>query len=232
LAGREASRRRVFLASTSEVYGKSPRDRLREDDDMVLGPTSKARWAYGCSKAIDEFLALAYCHEFGLPVVVGRFFNVVGPRQVGNYGMVLPRFVEQALGGGPVVVYDDGQQVRCFAHVDDVVRAVIELMQCGATAGRVFNIGNDEPVTMRGLAEKVVAYVDPTVTIEHLPYEKAYGAGFEDIRRRVPDLTRLREAIGFQARYGLDDILAEVITWKKASLDAGGSSLDSAPVRA
>ena len=232
LAGREARRRRVFLASTSEVYGKSPRDRLREDDDMVLGPTSKARWAYGCSKAIDEFLALAYCHEFGLPVVVGRFFNVVGPRQVGNYGMVLPRFVEQALGGGPVVVYDDGQQVRCFAHVDDVVRAVIELMQCGATAGRVFNIGNDEPVTMRGLAEKVVAYVDPTVTIEHLPYEKAYGAGFEDIRRRVPDLTRLREAIGFQARYGLDDILAEVITWKKASLDAGGSSLDSAPVRA
>lgn len=228
LAEREPGRRRVFLASTSEVYGKNPRDRLREDDDMVLGPTSKARWAYGCSKAIDEFLALAYCHEFDVPVVVGRFFNVVGPRQVGRYGMVLPRFVEQALAGGPVVVYDDGAQVRCFAHVEDVVRAVIELMHCDAAIGRVFNIGNDEPITIRALAEKVVELVDSAVPIEHLPYEHAYAAGFEDIRRRVPDLTRLRETIGFEVHHGLDSILAEAIRWKQESAEVASSSPRSA----
>ena len=232
LAAREPLKRRVFLASTSEVYGKSSRDRLREDDDMVLGPTSKARWAYGCSKAIDEFLALAYGHEFGLPVVVGRFFNVVGPRQVGTYGMVVPRFIEQALDGGPVVVYDDGQQVRCFAHVKDVVRAVVELMHCDAAVGGVYNIGNDEPVAMRALAEKVIALVDPALAIEHLPYEKAYATGFEDIRKRVPDLTRLRETIGFQVQYHLEDILSEAIAWRRASQDSREASHGSARARA
>ncbi|MGE3316284.1 MAG: NAD-dependent epimerase/dehydratase family protein, partial [Planctomycetaceae bacterium] len=140
---------RMYLASTSEVYGKNPRERWTEEDDLFLGPTSRPRWAYGCSKAIDEFLALAYHRKFNLGVVVGRFFNVVGPRQVGHYGMVIPRFVDQALDGGPVVVYDDGGQVRCFAHVREVVDCVIRQMETPAAVGRVFNIGSDEPVTIR-----------------------------------------------------------------------------------
>ncbi len=139
-------KQRVFLASTSEVYGKNPKDRWTEEDDLFLGPTSRPRWAYGCSKAIDEFLALAYHRKHALKVVVGRFFNVVGPRQVGHYGMVIPRFVEQALDGGPVVVYDDGGQVRCFAHVREVVECVVRLMETPAAVGRVFNIGSDEAV--------------------------------------------------------------------------------------
>jgi nucleoside-diphosphate-sugar epimerase len=212
-AGRSPNKR-LFLASTSEVYGKNPKERFAEDDDMVFGPTTKARWAYGCSKAIDEFLGLAYCRQFGLPVVVGRFFNVVGPRQVGQYGMVVPRFVEQALAGGPVVVYDDGRQVRSFAHVADVVRAVTELMHCDAAGGQVFNIGSDRPVTIRELAEAVVQLVDPVVKIEHLAYDRAYGSGFEDVRRRVPDLTRLRNSIGYEPQYELRDILREIIESK------------------
>src|SRR5437660_2905947 len=150
----------LFLASTSEVYGKNPKLPLAEEDDLVLGPTSKGRWIYACSKALDEYLALSYYQRSGLPVVVGRFFNVVGPRQVGRYGMVLPRFVDQALAGGPLVVYDDGCQVRCFAHVSDIVRAVLDLMACPAAVGQVFNLGSDQPVTIRGLAEMVAAVVD------------------------------------------------------------------------
>lgn len=209
------SERRLFLASTSEVYGKNPGERWREDDDMVLGPTTRARWAYGCSKAIDEFLALAYHKQCGLPVVVGRFFNVIGPRQVGSYGMVVPRFVDQAMEGGPVVVYDDGQQVRCFAHVGDVVRAVVELVACDAATGGVYNIGSDVPVTIRQLAEKVVELVDPHAPIKHIAYDEAYGAGFEDVRRRVPDLTRLRRTIGFEHRYCLEDAIREILLWKR-----------------
>jgi UDP-glucose 4-epimerase len=205
----------LFLASTSEIYGKNPKVPLAEDDDMVLGPTSRGRWIYACSKALDEYLALGYFRRTGLPVIIGRFFNVVGPRQVGRYGMVLPRFVDQALTGGPLVVYDDGSQVRCFAHVRDVVRAILELMACSAAVGRVFNLGSDRPVTVRGLAEEVVQIVDPNLTIEHIPYATAYAPGFEDIRCRVPDLTRIREAIGFEARHGLTDVIREVVDWKR-----------------
>lgn len=204
-----------FLASTSEVYGKNPKDRWTEEDDLHLGPTSRPRWAYGCSKAIDEFLALAYHRKFGLPVVIARFFNVVGPRQVGHYGMVVPRFVDQALSGGPVVVYDDGSQVRCFAHVREVVDAITKLMQTPAAQGKVFNIGSDRPWSIRQLAEAVIAKVDPQIAIEHLPYSKAYGDDFEDVRRRVPDVTRLEQAIGQKPVLGLEQILDDIIVWKR-----------------
>lgn len=207
-------RQPFFLASTSEVYGKNPRESWREDDDLYLGPTSRPRWAYGCSKAIDEFLALAYHRKHGLPVVVGRFFNVVGPRQVGSYGMVIPRFVEAALAGGPVTVYDDGGQVRCFAHVGEVVECVIRLMETPEAVGRVFNIGSDEPISIRELAEAVVAKIDPHVAIEHVPYSRAYGEDFEDVRRRVPDVSRLEATIGFKPRMPLDEILDDIIPRK------------------
>src|SRR5438552_7270032 len=180
----DARRKPLFIASTSEVYGKNPKLPLTEEDDLLLGPTSKGRWIYACSKALDEYLALSYFQRSGWPVIVGRFFNVVGPRQVGRYGMVLPRFVDQALAGGPLVVYDDGRQVRCFAHVADIVRAVLDLMACPAAVGQVFNLGSDQPVTIRGLAEKVAAAVRDQETraqlaIEHIPYTTAYAAGFE-----------------------------------------------------
>jgi UDP-glucose 4-epimerase len=207
----------LFLASTSEVYGKNPRIPLAEDDDLVLGPTTRGRWVYACSKALDEYLALAHHQRSGLPVVIGRFFNVVGPRQIGRYGMVLPRFVSQALSGGPLVVYDDGQQVRCFAHVADIVQSVLTLLACPQAFGRVFNLGSDVPVTIRQLAETVVRLVDPQLTIEHVPYQSAYSPGFEDIRCRVPDLTRVRQTIDYRPRHGLEDIVQDVLTWKRAS---------------
>jgi UDP-glucose 4-epimerase len=209
--------RPVFLASTSEVYGKNAKVPLAEDDDLVLGPTPKGRWIYACGKALDEYLALAHHQRSGLPVIVGRFFNVVGPRQVGRYGMVLPRFVDQALGGGPLVVYDDGRQVRCFAHVADVVRGVLALTASAKAPGRVFNLGSDEAVTIRGLAEMVVRLVDPALEIKHLPYGEAYAPGFEDIRCRVPDLRRVREMIDYRPKYGLEDVVREVIASKRAS---------------
>jgi UDP-glucose 4-epimerase len=209
----------LFLASTSEVYGKTSKMPLAEDDDLVLGPTTRGRWIYACSKALDEYLALAHHRRSGLPVVIGRFFNVVGPRQIGRYGMVLPRFVDQALAGGPLVVHDDGRQVRCFAHVRDVVGAVRRLMACPEAAGRVFNLGSDVPVTIRGLAEAVVRLINPALEIEHVPYEQAFEPGFEDIRCRVPDLTRVREAIGYRPGHSLDDIVREVLAWKQRGTD-------------
>jgi len=205
----------VFLASTSEVYGKNPKESWTEEDDLHLGPTSRPRWAYGCSKAIDEFLALAYYRKYGLKVVVGRFFNVVGPRQVGNYGMVIPRFVDQALAGNPLVVYDDGEQVRCFAHVREVVDCVLRLMNCSEATGRVFNIGSDYSVTIKHLAEEVIKRIDPQIPIELLPYNEAYGEDFEDVRRRVPDLTRLQATIGTKPSMSLAEILDDIIRWKK-----------------
>jgi UDP-glucose 4-epimerase len=207
-----------FLASTSEVYGKNPKAQWTEEDDLHLGPTSRPRWAYGCSKAIDEFLALAYHRKYELPVVIGRFFNVVGPRQVGHYGMVIPRFVDQALRGGPVVVYDDGGQVRCFAHVREVVAAIRSLMQTPTAHGKVFNIGSDRPWTIRQLAERVVAKINPSIPIEYLPYHKAYGDDFEDVRRRVPDVSRLLKTIGQVPRMELDEILDDIIAWKRNSV--------------
>jgi nucleoside-diphosphate-sugar epimerase len=204
----------LFLASTSEIYGKNPKSPLAEEDDLVFGATTRSRWVYACSKAIDEYLALAQHRRNGLPVVIGRFFNVAGPRQVGNYGMVLPRFVDQARKDGPLLVHDDGQQVRCFAHVADVVDAIVKLMACPAANGRVFNLGSDTPLTIRELAEAVVRLVNPAAAIEHVSYEKAFPAGFEDIRHRVPDLTRVQQTIDYRPRYGLEDIIRDVLAWK------------------
>lgn len=221
-------RKPIFLASTSEVYGKNPRLPLNEEDDLVLGPTSKGRWIYACSKALDEYLALSYFAQTGLPVIVGRFFNVVGPRQIGRYGMVVPRFIDQALAGGPLVVYEDGAQVRCFAHVSDIVRGIMGLMACPAAWGKVFNLGSDEAISIRGLAERIVRLVDPSLRIEHIPYAQAYAPGFEDIRARVPDLTRIRQTIGYEARHDLDAILQEIIRWKREVAEPEGSK-DSAP---
>jgi UDP-glucose 4-epimerase len=217
---RLASVRRIpiFLASTSEVYGKNPKLPLAEEDDLVLGPTSKGRWIYACSKALDEYLALSYHRKSGLPIIIGRFFNVVGPRQVGQYGMVVPRFIDQALAGGPVIVYDDGRQVRCFGHVADVIRGILGLMACPSAFGLVFNLGSDEPVSIRGLAERVVRLVNPEISIDHLPYAEAYAPGFEDIRARVPDLSRIRTMISYQPQFGLDDILREIISWRRQRL--------------
>ena len=209
----------LFLASTSEVYGKNPKSPLAEDDDLMLGPTTRGRWIYACSKALDEYLAVAAHQRSGVPVVIGRFFNVVGPRQIGRYGMVLPRFVDQALSGGPLVVYDDGQQVRCFGHVADVVRGMLDLMACPSAVGRVFNLGSDEPVTIRALAEAVVQVVDPQLAIKHIPYEEAYAPSFEDIRCRVPDLRRIREAIDYRPRHSLADMVREVVEWRRGKLD-------------
>jgi UDP-glucose 4-epimerase len=215
----EQGGQRFFLASTSEVYGKNPKERWTEEDDLFLGPTSRPRWAYGCSKAIDEFLALAYHRKYNLKAVIGRFFNVVGPRQVGHYGMVIPRFVDQALDGGPVIVYDDGGQTRCFGHVREVVDAVIRLVETDGAVGRVFNIGSDEAVTIRKLAEEVISRVDSKVKIDYLPYRRAYGDDFEDVRRRVPDVSRLYQTIGTKPTMPLGAILDDIIRWKRAERD-------------
>lgn len=205
----------LFLASTSEVYGKNPKVPLAEGDDLVLGPTFKGRWIYGCSKALDEYLALSYFERGDLPVIIGRFFNVVGPRQVGRYGMVLPRFIDQALAGGPILVYDDGQQIRCFAHVADVVRGILDLMACPAAVGRVFNLGSDQPITIRELAEIVARVVGVAAEIQHIPYAEAYAPGFEDIRCRIPDLTRIRQAIGYRPHYVMEEIVQGFLEWKR-----------------
>jgi UDP-glucose 4-epimerase len=206
---------KFFLASTSEVYGKNPKTVWNEEDDLVFGSTTKPRWSYGASKAIDEFLTLACSRQFGLPVVIARFFNVVGPRQTGAYGMVLPRFVDAAVAGRPLVVHDDGRQVRCFAHVADVVRAISGLMASPAAEGRVFNIGSDQPITILQLAQRVVELAASKSAIDFQSYQDAYDADFEDIRHRVPDLTRIRETIGWEARFGLDDIIRDCLAVAK-----------------
>ena len=212
-------KKNVVLASTSEVYGKGSRDRFSEDDDMVLGATTKARWSYACSKAIDEFLALSYWKQRGLPVVIVRLFNTVGPRQVGAYGMVLPRFVEQALRGEPIVVYGDGTQSRCFAYVTDVVEAIVSLSRSEEARGRVFNVGSDEEVTILELAERVREKANPKAEITKISYEEAYEAGFEDIQRRVPDLSRIREAIGYTPTHNLDGIIDKVIDYFRPRIE-------------
>jgi UDP-glucose 4-epimerase len=211
---------KFFLASTSEVYGKNPKPEWTEEDDLVFGPTSRARWSYGASKAIDEFLALACWRQYGLPTVIGRLFNVVGPRQTGAYGMVLPRFVSAALAGGPLVVHDDGRQIRCFAHVSDVVRAILQLMETPAAAGRVVNIGSDQPVEIVQLAQRVIDAIDPGLSIRFQSYADAYDADFEDVRRRVPDLSRLRSLIDYRPTHNLDGVIREVVELQRQT--AGG----------
>jgi UDP-glucose 4-epimerase len=207
---------KLFLASSSEVYGKNPKPLWSEDDDLVFGPTTRPRWSYGASKAIDEFLALAYWRQHRLPVVIGRFFNVVGPRQTGRYGMVLPRFIEAALAGRPLVVHDDGHQVRCFAHVNDVVRSVIELMGTDAAVAGVFNIGSDQPVSILQLAKSVIAAVNPKLEIVFQSYAEAYDQDFEDVRSRIPDLSRLRRTIRFRPEFELEATLRDVIEQTRA----------------
>ena len=210
---------KLFLASTSEVYGKNPKKLYAEEDDLVFGPTTRARWSYGASKAIDEFLALAYWREHRLPVVVGRFFNVVGPRQSAAYGMVLPRFIEAALAGRKLTVHDDGRQVRCFAYVMDIVRLVMELMGNADASGQVFNIGSDEPVEILELARRVILATDPTadasLRMEFVGYAQAYSPDFEDCRHRVPDLRRLYETVEFRPMFGLDETIQRVLEWKR-----------------
>lgn len=211
-------KQRFFLASTSEVYGKNSKEKWNEEDDLLFGPTERPRWAYGCSKAIDEFLALAYHRKHGLEVVIGRFFNVVGPRQVGNYGMVIPRFVEQALAGGPVIVYDDGSQERCFGHVSEVVDCVIGLTESDAAVGQIFNIGSDDPVSVKQLAEEIIELTDSSAEIEYRPYEKVYGSDFEDVPRRVPDVSKLARVLGRKPKMSRRELLQQIIDWKRQQL--------------
>jgi UDP-glucose 4-epimerase len=202
---------KVLLASSSEVYGKSENVPFHEDGDRVLGPTTRSRWAYSDSKAIDEFLALGYAQERELPVVIFRLFNTVGPRQSGRYGMVIPRLVGQALRGEAMTVYGDGRQTRCFCHVRDAVRAIGLLAANPAVVGQVYNVGSQEEVTILALAERIRALTGSRSEIVMVPYDRAYGAGYEDMRRRVPDTRRIREAVGWQPELELDDILHDVI---------------------
>ena len=201
----------VVIASTSEVYGKSDDVPFREDSDLVLGPTRKHRWAYACSKAIDEFLALAYWKERKLPVIIVRFFNTVGPRQTGQYGMVIPNFVRQALAGEPITVFGDGQQSRSFTHVSDVVWALLKLVNEPKAIGEVINIGNMQETTICKLAERVRELSGSKSPIKLVPYDEAYESGFEDMPRRVPDLTKVTAMIGYETKNTLDDILVQVI---------------------
>ena len=200
----------VFVASTSEVYGKSVALPFREDGDLVMGATYRGRWSYACSKAIDEFLALAYWKERGLPTVIGRMFNTVGPRQTGRYGMVVPNLVGQALAGRPLTVFGDGTQSRCFCHVHDVVRGLADLMEREDLYGEIFNIGTQEEVTITGLAEKVCEVVGSNSTITYVPYDEAYEPGFEDMHRRMPDITKIRETIGWEPKRTLEQIVVDV----------------------
>jgi UDP-glucose 4-epimerase len=201
------------IASTSEVYGKSEQVPFREDSDLVMGPTTKHRWAYACSKAIDEFLALAYWKERKLPVIIVRFFNTVGPRQTGQYGMVIPNFVRQALAGEPITVFGDGTQSRSFTHVADVVGALMKLVAEPKAVGQVVNIGNTEEVTIQRLAERVRELTGSTSSIKLVPYDEAYESGFEDMPRRVPELSKAEKMIGYKPRHTLDDILTQVIDY-------------------
>ncbi len=212
-------RKKVLIASSSEVYGKSEAVPFHEDDDTVLGSTRFSRWSYACSKAIDEFLALAYFEQFGLPVIVARLFNTVGPRQTGQYGMVIPRFVERALKNEPLLIYGTGRQKRCFASVKDVVQGLIALMNCPQAAGRVYNIGSTEETTIEGLAQKVVSLTDSSSQLQYLSYEQAYGKPFDDMIRRMPCLDRIRETVGFEPRISLEQILLGVVEHMRMSMD-------------
>jgi UDP-glucose 4-epimerase len=202
---------RVLIASTSEVYGKNDRVPLSEDDDRVLGPTTKSRWSYACSKAIDEFLGLAYHREYGLPVVVLRYFNTVGPRQTGRYGMVLPRFVRQALDGEPITVYGDGAQTRCFTDVEDAVRVTVALSMADQAVGQVFNVGTAHELTITALAERVRHLTGSASPIVYVPYDEAYQPGFEDLRRRVPDIAKAARVVQYRPLISLDESIRRVI---------------------
>jgi UDP-glucose 4-epimerase len=222
LAAANKKKKKVLIASTSEVYGQSNDVPFREDGNLVMGATTKGRWSYACSKAIDEFLALAYWREKRLPSVVVRLFNTVGPRQTGQYGMVIPTFVRQALAGRPITVFGDGTQSRCFTHVADVVDALIKVMDHPNAVGQVFNIGSDEEVTIGELAEIVKAMTGSRSEIVLVPYCEAYEEGFEDMPRRVPDLTKIGELIGYRPTRSLEQILEDVIAYCESGPRANG----------
>jgi UDP-glucose 4-epimerase len=207
----------VLIASTSEVYGLSDRVPFREDGNLVLGSTSKGRWSYACSKAIDEFLALAYWREKRLPTIIVRLFNTVGPRQTGQYGMVVPRFVKQAIAGRPMTVFGDGKQTRCFCHVADVVGALMKLVDTPASVGEVFNIGSTEEVSILQLAETVKRMASSSSEIVFVPYDEAYEEGFEDMPRRVPDTTKIDQLVGFRPTFTLDGIIRSVIEYQRGT---------------
>jgi len=208
-------KKKVLIASTSEIYGKHVAHSLSEDDNRVMGTVKKRRWAYACSKTLDEFLALAYYDEKKLPVVIARLFNTVGPRQSGRYGMVLPNFVQSALLGKPITVYGDGTQTRSFTHVKDVVKALIKLMEEPKAEGDVFNVGNDHEISIKDLAMKVKEMTKSPSEIEFIPYEKAYGPGFEDMERRCPNIEKLAKLTGFKPNHDLDFIIQSVIDYFK-----------------
>jgi UDP-glucose 4-epimerase len=204
-------RKKTFVASTSEIYGRNSKVPLREDDSRIYGSTELARWSYAATKAMDEFLALAYYRTKQLPIIIARFFNTVGPRQTGRYGMVIPRFVGQALRNEPITVYGDGKQTRNFTYVKDVVRAIISLVDEPRAVGEIFNIGGEGEVTIDDLAERIRSLVGSTSKIVHIPYEHAYQEGFEDMERRVPDITKITELVGYQNTHDLDAILLKVV---------------------
>ena len=221
--------KKVLVASTSEVYGKlmendESLDRLAESDDWTLGPTTKRRWAYACSKAMDEFLSLAYADEKGLPVVALRFFNTVGPRQTGRYGMVIPNFVQQALAGDPIRVFGDGNQTRCFTHVADAVRAVVMLLESPEAEGEVFNVGGTEEISMNELARHIRDAAGSNSEIVNVPYQEVYGEGFEDMRRRTPDMRKLEAAVGFTPERTVDSIIQDVIAYYSSTMAATAST--------
>lgn len=205
----------TFIASTSEVYGKATKFPFSEDDDLTIGATKNLRWSYACAKTLDEFLALAYAREADLPVVILRFFNTTGPRQTGRYGMVVPNFVEAALEGRPLLVHGTGEQSRCFGHVKDVVESLIRLMAEPAARGQVFNIANDQEVTIRQLAEQVIAATGSRSEIKLVPYDSVYPVGFEDMARRLPDVSKLQRTIGFRPRRGLSEIISDIVDEKR-----------------
>ena len=203
--------KRILVTSTSEIYGKNVSDQLHEDDDRILGSPLKSRWSYSEAKAIDEILAYTYWKQKGLPSVIVRLFNTVGPRQTGMYGMVIPRFVSQAIRGEPLTIFGDGQQTRCFCYVGDVVDALIDLSECEEAHGRVFNIGGNEEISIADLAHRIIEVAGSTSKVRFVPYAEAYEEGFEDMQRRVPDTTRARETVGFEPRVGLDRVIELVI---------------------
>ena len=216
LAAACKKKKKVFVASTSEVYGKGADVPFREDGDLVLGATSRGRWSYACSKAIDEFLAIAYWRERHCPTVIGRCFNTVGPRQTGHYGMVVPRFVQQALNEEPITVYGDGRQTRCFTHVHDAVRAMIGLMDSDQTVGEVYNLGSVVETPILELAQRVKQLADSSSPIAFVPYCDAYGDNFEDMPRRVPSLDKIHAAIGWSPSIGLDETLLSVVAYERS----------------
>ena len=215
-------KKKVLVASTSEVYGLSADVPFREDGNLVMGATTKGRWSYACSKAIDEFLALAYWREKKLPTIVVRLFNTVGPRQTGQYGMVIPTFVKQALAGRPITVYGDGQQSRCFGYVGDIVGALVKLMDHEQAVGQVFNIGSNHEISILKLAERVKELTKSTSEIVFVPYDEAYEEGFEDMPRRIPDISKISGLVGFKPEMGLDGILESVIDYQSGRRSAAG----------